>query len=168
MTIPQIIGQIIGMIAMITFMFSYQINHKGKLLLVQTLGTALMCVHYILIGGTSAFWLNVVCVARNLVYYFADRHPWIARFSPILFTLLMAGMSVLSWQAWYSIFIALGLVINTYCLSIKNTQTFRKTILVTCPLVLIYNIFVLSVGGMISESISFASAAVGLYRYSRK
>lgn len=165
MTPIEIIGQILGITATVIMTLSYQINNKGRLLLIQMLGTALMCVHYLLIGGMSGFWLNVVGVARNLAYFFSDRFPWINKVAPLLFTALMALMSALTWHAWYSVFIALGLIINTYCLSIKDTQTFRKTILITCPLVFIYNTFVMSVGGMLNESISFTSAAVGLYRY---
>lgn len=168
MEITQIIGQAVGIIGMLIFMLSYQINSKIKILLAQMIGTALMCLHYLLIGGTAGFWLNVVGVARNAVYCIAPRFPKLERWIPVFFTVLMAIMSVLSWHAWYSVFIAAGLIINTYCLSIKDPQTFRKTILITCPLVLIYNVFVVSIGGLLLESISIISAAVGLYRYRKK
>lgn len=165
MTPIEIIGQGVGIIGMLFITLSYQINSKTKILLAQMVGTAMMCIHYLLIGGMAGFWLNVVGVARNAAYCLAPRLPKLERWIPIFFTLLMAVMSVLSWHAWYSVFIAAGLIINTYCLSIKDTQTFRKTILITCPLVLIYNLFVFSIGGLLLESISIISSIVGLYRY---
>jgi len=61
----EILGHVIGFIALALFVWSYQLHEKKKLIVVQTVGTALMCLQYILIGAYSGFALNIVCLIRN-------------------------------------------------------------------------------------------------------
>ena len=79
------------------------------------------------------------------------------------------GLSgVVSWQGYASLFVIVGLVINTLCLSLTDPQKIRKSILVTSPLVLIYNALVFSVGGMVYESVCIVSSVVGMVRYRKE
>ena len=77
----------------------------------------------------------------------------------------MGIVGLLSWQGYYSIFVVLGLVINTYCLSFANPQYIRTSILVSSPLVLTYDAFVMSIGGVIYESVVIVSSIIGMIRY---
>ena len=83
-------------------------------------------------------------------------------------SVIMGAIGILSWQNWYSIFVVLGLIINSYCMSFSNPQSIGKSILVTSPLVLIYDVLVLSVGGAVYESIAIISAVIGILRTKRK
>jgi hypothetical protein len=74
-------------------------------------------------------------------------------------------MGIISWEAWYSIFVFAGMVIHAFCMSFSNAQNVRKSILVTSPLVLIYDAFALSIGGIIYESVAVTSALIGIIRY---
>ena len=46
----------------------------------------------------------------------------------------------------------------------RDPQNIRKSILVTSPLVLIYNIFEFSIGGIANESLSIVSSLIGIVR----
>ena len=59
----------------------------------------------------------------------------------------------------------LGIGINTYCMSSSDAQFIRKSVLVTSPLVLTYDIFARSIGGSIYESVALVSAAIGVVRH---
>ena len=41
----------------------------------------------------------------------------------------------------------------------------RKSILVTSPLVLIYDVFTLSIGGIVYETVAIVSSIIGIVRY---
>ena len=86
---------------------------------------------------------------------------------PILLALVMAVVSLFSWDGYHSLLIILGLMINTVCMGIFDPQNLRKSVLITCPLVLAYNIFEASYSGMVSETVSLISAAIGIIRYHR-
>ena len=58
-----------------------------------------------------------------------------------------------------------GLMINAVCLALCDSQNLRKSILITCPLVLAYNLVEGSYSGLVSESISMISALIGILRF---
>jgi len=161
----ELVGHIIGLIAIGLFCLSYQIFDKKKLLAVQTLATAAICLQYLLIGAYSGFALNFVCVVRNLLFYRRDKMGRFGMWLPPILAVVMGGLSLLSWDGWHSLFIICGLMINTVCMGYFHSQNLRKSILVTCPMVLTYNVFEGSYAGIISESISIASSVVGIIRY---
>ena len=58
----QLLGHAIGFISVALFFFSYQRTQKSEIMIIQTIATALSCVQYLLIGATSGFVLNIVCI----------------------------------------------------------------------------------------------------------
>ncbi len=161
----KILGHCIGGVAIVMFFLSYQVSEKKKLLVVQTLATALICLQYILIGAYSGFALNIICIIRNLLFYHRDKKPLSGVWLPIVLAVVMAGVSLFSWDGYHSLLIVGGLMINTVCMGVCDAQNLRKSVLVTCPMVFVYNLIALSYSGMISESISFISALIGILRF---
>lgn len=158
-------GHVLGFISVGLFFYSYQCTQKRKLMVIQTVATALSCVQYLLIGAFSGFALNVVCIIRNFTFYFRDKNKSTELITPILFACGMAIVSVFSWEGIHSLLIVLGLVVNTVCMGICDAKSFRKTILISSSLILVYNVFAASYSGILSESISLVSVVIGIIRY---
>lgn len=165
MNFTMIVGQIMGFIAVALGFVSFQMRTQKKLLVIQIATTIAFCLHYWLIGATSGMMMNMLGIVRNIAYYHKDKKIFSGMKCPVFFAVLMGIVGILSWQGYYSIFVLLGLVINTVCLSFTDPQNIRKSILVSSPLVLIYDAFVLSVGGMIYESVVIVSSIIGIVRY---
>ena len=162
-----LIGQALGVVAVILGFVSYQVRTQKQLLLVQTVTTLVFVIHYLMIGAMAGMALNLVAMVRNIVYSRRDLKVFSAKWWPIAFAVIMGFMGLLSWQGWYSIFVVVGLVINSLCMAFRDPQKIRKSILVTSPLVLVYNAFALSFGGMIYESVAIISALIGIIRFRR-
>ena len=160
-----LIGHALGFVSVGLFFYSYQRTQKRKIMIIQTVATALSCVQYLLIGAFSGFALNIVCIIRNFTFYYRDRNKKTDLTSPIFFAVCMAVVSFFSWEGIHSLLITLGLVFNTVCMGVFNAKTFRKTILISSSLILIYNIFASSYSGILSESISLISVIIGIIRY---
>lgn len=160
-----LIGHILGFVSVGLFFYSYQRTQKRKIMIIQTVATALSCIQYLLIGAFSGFALNVVCIIRNFAFYYRDKNQGKNLTSPVLFALCMAAVSVFSWEGIHSLLITLGLVVNTICMGIFDAKKFRKTILISSSLILIYNIFASSYSGILSESMSLISVIIGIVRY---
>ena len=158
-------GHILGFIAVGLFFYSYQCTEKRKLMIIQTVATALSCIQYLLIGAFSGFALNIVCIIRNFVFYFREKNQSKDLIAPIVLSLCIAGASIFSWEGIHSLLITLGLVVNTMCMGICNARDFRKTILISSSLILVYNIFAFSYSGILSESISLLSVIIGIIRF---
>lgn len=161
----QIAGHIIGFISTALLFLSYQVFDKKRLIVIQTVATALSCIQYLLIGALSGFALNIVCITRNMLFYNRDKKLLAGKWLPFATALLMAGVSALSWEGLHSLFIISGLMINTVCMGLCDSQDLRKSILLTSPLVFVYNTIKLSYSGMSSEFLSFCSAIIGIIRY---
>ena len=158
------IGQIFGIIAIIFGFISYQVRTQRQILIMQSTVAVFFGIHYLLIGAYSGMIMNFINIPRNFFYDRRTQKGSKSKLTPIIFVLIQCVMCVLTWEAWYSIFVLLGIGINTYCMSFSNPQNVRKSILVTSPLVLTYDLFALSVGGSIYESVALVSAFIGILR----
>ncbi len=164
----RIIGHCIGIVAIGLFFLSYQISEKKKLLVVQTLATICLCLQYACLGAYSGFATNIVCIIRNIAFCYRNKTTRLGQCMPIIFAGIMAIVSLLCWDAFYSIFILVGLVINTLCMGYLEPQGLRKSVLLTCTLIILYNGFSGSYTGIISESLSIVSAVIGIVRYRKE
>lgn len=168
MNFVNLMGQMMGIVAVILGFISFQMHTNKKILVMQTATALTFCLHYLLIGAYSGMAMNALALLRNYAYYHREKKIFSGRKCPIFFAILMGAVGFLSWQGPHSLFVITGLVINTVCMSFTNPQSIRKGILVTSPMVLIYDVFVLSIGGIIYESVAIASAVIGILAYRRK
>lgn len=164
-TPAELIGQIIGILAPILTVISYQLNTKKSILIALTGATVATAVGYLLIGATSGFVLNLACLARNAVCFFLKEKSRGAYLTGALFAVLMCILGATSWQGMHSLLIIAGLAINTVFVALGVPQWLRKSILLTSTLVLIYNLIEFSVGGIANEVLAISSAVVGILRY---
>ena len=160
-----IVGQILGFVAIALGLLSYQMKTQKNLILLQFATSVVFCAHYLMIGAISGMALNIVCAVRNFTFFRRSLKGSADKITPIIFTVITAIVGIISWEAWYSVFIFLGLVINAFCMSFANPQNIRKSILVTSPLVMTYDVFSRSYGGFLYESVAIASSVIGMLRY---
>lgn len=165
----EIIGQTLGFVAAFLMFLSYQMKDAKKLLMVQSTGVCCIIVHYLLIGATSGFLLNIACLIRNFVYYFQNKvkafsHP----LCPYFMSFVVGAAGALSWQGYISLLIIIALMVNTVFMSLNNNQVLRISVIFTCLMILTYNFFVKSYGGMLNEGISIVSSIIGIYRYRKQ
>jgi len=160
-----IIGQILGVIAMIITFISYQTNKKNTLLAVQTAATLCTCLGYLFLDASSGFALNIICLIRNVIFYFQKKGTPFSYVSTALLVIAMIVSGALSWQGAVSLLIIVALAANTVFLSLGDPQLLRKSILFTSTLVLIYNCFAFSLGGIANEAVSIVSSVIGIIRF---
>ena len=160
-----LIGQILGVVAVILGFITYQMRSPKALLIVNLITCGVFCAHYLLIGAISGFVLNALGIVRNLVYTNRDKKIFSSPVWPYIFAVIMLIAGLVTWQDWRTILMICALVINSVCLSLKNAQHIRYSLLITCPLVMLYDILVHSYGGIVYEGMSIASAVIGIIRF---
>ena len=168
MTPTFIIGQIISVVAVLITFLTYQMRSTRGIMLTLSAATVVACIAYAILGGTTALWLNIVGIVRNICYTFERKNKFVYISLPILLALIMTVMSVFLWEGYHSLFFVVGLALNTLALGYFSPNNLRKSLLLTCSLILIYNLFVPSIGGAINEIVAITSAIVGLIRYRKK
>lgn len=167
-SIKEIIGQILGIIATIITFASYQMNTKKTLLIASTLATLATCLSYFFLDASSGFALNIVCLIRNIAFYFQDEKSRFNYISASVLALVMIVLGAFSWQGPVSLLIIIALAANTIFMSFGNPQLLRKSILFTSTSVLLYNVFVFSIGGIANEAVSIVSSVIGIVRFRQK
>lgn len=163
-----LIGQILGIVAVILGFITYQMRSPKALLIVNLITCGVFCAHYLLIGAISGFVLNALGIVRNLVYTNRDKKIFSSPVWPYIFAVIMLIAGLVTWQDWRTILMICALVINSVCLSLKNAQHIRYSLLITCPLVMLYDILVHSYGGIVYEGMSIVSAVIGIIRFRRQ
>ena len=162
------IEQIIGYLAILACVAAFQAKKKPLLLFLQTLSTALLCLHYILIGAWSGAVSNAICLVRNVVYANHDKKPFQHKAWPYVFSALVVLSGLFSWEGWYSSLLLLGVAINSIVLAHPSARTIRKWALCTAPMLFVYDLFANSIGGMSYDIFWFISAVVGVLRFHKR
>ena len=75
---------------------------------------------------------------------------------------------MVSWQGPISLLVIIALAINTIVMSLGKPQRLRESVLLTSSMVLVYNIFVFSLGGIVNESVAIVSSVIGIVRFVAK
>ena len=163
---PQIIlGQVLGFLATAITALSYQANTKKKLLFIQSVATLCTCLAYLFLNAQSGFLLNVICLIRNVCFYFQKEGTGPIYLSTVLCAAAMILTGIFSWQGPISLLIMVALAVNTVFLSFGKPQRLRYSILGTSTLVLIYNVAVFSLGGILNEALAILSSFIGILRF---
>ena len=165
MTVTECIGQLFGLVAVAISFVAYQMSTQKKILIMNMLVTIAIMINYALIGAVTGMILNIVCVVRNIIFINRDKKIFSSPVWPYIFAVIMLIAGLVTWQDWRTIFMICALVINSVCLSLKNAQHIRYSLLITCPLVMLYDILVHSYGGIVYEGMSIASAVIGIIRF---
>ena len=160
-----LIGQALGIVAVILGFITYQMKSPKALLIVNLITCGVFCAHYLLIGAVSAAVMNGIGIVRNVIYTNRDKKVFSSPAWPFIFAVIMLVGGLLSWQDWRSVLVVVALVLNTLALSLKNAQHIRFSLLITCPMVLIYDLMLHSYGGMVYEGMSIVSALIGIVRF---
>ncbi len=162
----QILGQVFSFVAVLFAAISYQMKTHRQVLAMHTMVVVSIAVSYAMLGAWPGAVLNIVSILRNLVFYFDKTFRW--KCWPWVMTGVMALAGVLTWNGPWSLLVIAGLVINSFFLSDPNPQHLRISLLLTCPLVLVYDVVVMSLGGVLLEGMSMVSAAIGLVRFRKQ
>ncbi len=165
-----IIGQIISVVAVIITFITYQMKSSTRIFVTNAIATAVSCIAYAMLGGTTALGLNIMCIVRNICYMYKDKNKYLSRIVPAVLAVVMAAMSAFLWEGYHSIFFVVGITLNTLAMGYFNPQNLRKSILLTSSLILIYNLLmpIPSIGGSINEIVAISSSVIGLFRNRNK
>ena len=161
------IGQGLSIVAIALGFLAFQMKTQRSLIAVQTVTSTVFTVSYLLIGAMSGMAMNLVATFRNGAYAYRNSRGG-GKVIPIIFVSIMAIVGILAWEAWYSVFIFFGLVVNSAAMASNDPQFIRYSILITSPVVIVYNVIVLSVGGIVYESVAIVSSIIGIIRFRNK
>lgn len=142
------IVQGIGILAWLVLLISYYREDTNKILIFQTIATALYCVHYYLLGAYSGLFICVFEVIRDFLYYKTDLDDYI--FYGSIPVYIVNGF--ITFTGWFDLLPAFSSLLDGY------TLTKKKDVVVIGAIVsytswVIYDIFVMSYSCAITDGL---------------
>ncbi len=160
----QIIAQAIGFLGTIVVVIGMQ-QKKYKHIVISKIGNEfLSSIHYLLLGGYTGMLANLASCLTNGCYYFRIKKGKSTLPFQIAFACMFVAIGALSWHGPISIFVVLAKLISSVALGIKNPQTIRILNLISNPCWLVYNIYMGSIAGMLTDSLVIASVVIAVIR----
>lgn len=164
MTQTQIIAQLIGFIGTITIAIGMQQKKYKNIVICKITNEVASAVHYLLLGGYTGMILNLASCFTNGVYYFRIKNNKSTLVFQILFGGMFAALGLLSWHGWISVFAITAKLLSSVSLGINSPRAIRIINLISTPCWLLYNIFMFSIPGMISDSLVICSVLIAVIR----
>ena len=121
--------------------------------------------HYILLGAYTGFATSIIAAGREIVFLNNDKKICQHKAWPWFFIFLNFVGAVITWKGLYSIFPALSSMVSTFIFWQKDIKRARYMGLGVNTMMFTYDVFAGSHMGMLTETISFVSTVVAIYRY---
>lgn len=167
MTFKFIFAQIVGAIALIILMISFQKNKKETLLKYQTVSSLLYALQYLLLNAYTGCFMNLICMIRNFIFnkYKNKKVPiyWL-----LIVVTTMVILSLISYIGLISLLPMIAVVIYSIAIWIGKLKVVRIVNVISCILFIIYNIKVVAISGLIATIIEMLAALVAIIRYDIK
>ena len=162
----EIIGQIIGYLALLVVIYSFQRNKRSTLLFIMLAGLLLFVISYALLRAWTGSLANLIEFGVTFVAYKKENKAW-AKKSYWLYVFI--GLYILTGALTArSLVDALPIIAQTFgAIAVwqTNTRAIRFLMLIPRPLWFTYNFAVGAQAAMIAEVLIFASVMTGIIRF---
>ena len=164
MDIIWILAQIFGICGIVIFVLMYHFKTMKNVLIMKMVMDILWALHYLFIGATSAFAMNMICFVRENIFLRNNRKFFGAKVWLWVFIAFNIASAVVTWKGYYSLLPAVVSSLATYSFWQKNVKVARIIGLSNNVMMFTYDIFVHSFMGLIGETFAFISVIIALYR----
>ena len=158
----------IGVVASILGISSFQMKTQKGIVLLQTMGSALWSVHFLLLGAAAGCMLNAIAILRGIVFYFRTDRKWAAHSAwYAVFIAMLFGAMVFSWvqgDGAKALLPFCGMIATTVSLALRDPFRVRAVSFLSSPCWLVYNIINFSIPGILTEVFAMCSIIVGILR----
>jgi len=164
-----ILIQVIGFVGLLFFVISFQQKSRKGILIFIVIGQLVFMLHFILLGAWTAVGMNLVGVARTLVFRFREDKKWANwRHWPGVFIFLFALAGLLARESWIGLLPVIAMTIETTGFWMKDTRILRFINLFPHPFWFAYNLVKGSWAGVVCEIFVLSSVIVAIFRYDIK
>ena len=164
-----IVSQVFGIGAFIVSLIAYHRKSKKTILGSMVCSNILNLIHYLLLGAYSGCITKVLAIFRDFFIILKEKY---SKLSSILFLFMFIALyitaSVLTYKGILSILPLLAALIYIIFIWNGSENRIKKVAFFCYFLWLIYNIFVLSIAGIISNIISIISTFIAIINARKK
>lgn len=160
----QFIAQAIGFIGSIIIVIGMQQKKYDYIVLCKISNEFFAAIHYFLLGGYTGMLINFASCFTNGVYWYRNKKQKSNLVFQIMFGAMFVVLGALSWHGWISIFVVIAKLISSVALGINNPRIIRILNLISNPCWLVYNIYMGSIAGMVTDTTVISSVIIAVVR----
>ena len=174
----EIIAQIIGIIAMIFVIISFQGKNAKQVIGCQLIGCVLFIINFFMLGAITGALMNIIATVRAIVYvnkekFRADKAIWpvlisVACFASYILTFTMFHKDFNLPNAVLELLPVVANTITTIAFHTGSAKWIRRLGVFVSTCWLIYNSVNFAIGGILCEVFSLISIVIGFLRHDRK
>lgn len=163
-----ILAQLIGCVTMLFLFISYQVNERRKMVFLQICISICCILQYALLGAYSGVAINIVCLTRNILFYYRGKYKWADHvILPGIISAAEVILTVLVWKGSADILALIGAPLQTAAVWMKQPKYIRILMLIASPLWLIYDVHYKFYVGVLTECIVMSSILIGMLRHDK-
>ena len=161
-----IFANVIGIIAVIVFNFSYQLKTRRNLIVCNAASRVLYVLQYLLLGAYSGAVLDVTALCVSMIYKRAATFEkrWLL-LTVILSNLAVVGLGLLVYESIFSLLPILGVIFETMALVPKSERKIRALSLLGAPPWLAYNLLSGAYGSAVGNVITLVTIGIAILRF---
>lgn len=158
-----LLSQILVILATIFISVTYFEKRRKNILILFIFYSILYGIHYLLLGALTGFFMNMVSIVRNIIFY---RHEKRKQENSICFLLVLfiiiIVFGIFSYKDMFSIISMSASLISTYSVWQKNIKVYRYLAVVVSICFIIYAIHINSLFAIITEAILLFAEMIGI------
>ena len=163
----KLLAQIIGVLAVATYLLSYQFKKRKHITMVNATSSSLYVLQYVLLGAYEGAVLDVISAFSTIIAHNTDK-GFVAKYAKYIFifvNLLFIISGILLYKNIYSLFPAVGAILQTSSFWLSKERYIRLVSFIGAPFWLVYNIVVESYGPAFGSILSIFSIGIAIFRY---
>lgn len=170
---PPFIPQIIGFLAVITFLLSYQQKKRREIILLNTLSRVLYILQYLLLGAFSGAILDVLGAVSSVLAARKNK-GFIARHTRLVLILMntvivLSGVTVsILNESLLDLLPIAGVLLHTSAFWISDERIIRRVSLTGSPFWFVYNLASRAYGSAIGDLFTMISITVAMIKYRKQ
>lgn len=162
-----IMAQIVGILAVTTFLLSYQLKKRKNIIFVNSISSFLYVLQYMLLGAFEGAAIDILAAissvtAHNKDKKFIDKHM---KMIVAILNLLILTAGLVLYKNIFSLFPIVGAILQTSAFWITSEKRIRQVSFLGTPFWLIYNLVCQAYGSAIGSALSMISIGLAIYRY---
>lgn len=165
-----IMAQILGVLAVIVFLVSFQFKTRKNIITFNVISRVLYISQYILLGAFEGAALDFTGAISSVFAKYKNK-PFVnahKKLILIVMNLLLVGIGILLYKNVFSLFAILGIVAEITALWITKEKNIRLLSLVSAPFWLIYNLANQAYGSVLGNILVMISIVIAIIRYDIK
>ena len=166
----EFIPQVIGLLAVATFLLSYQQKKRSNIILFNVISRCLYILQYLLLGAFAGAVLDILGALSSVIAgkkhtAFIKKHTT-AIVIAVNTCIVLAGVGIaLANESWLDLCSLAGVLLHTSAFWISDEKIIRRVSLLGSPFWFVYNFLSRAYGSAIGDILTICSILIAMFRH---